>query len=90
MLYEGDANLSGYLQCQRDAGSTVNTYTLPTTLEVKCQIYKNCNEHGYASPGSCTTATSNAIKDVGPFKGLETYLFPRSLESALQKLMERK
>ncbi len=77
------ASLQNYINYENSTGSTVKTFTFPTTPEQEAQIFQNMDDQGAGTPGLCTKAVSATLQGVGPFAGLPSYLLPGSLADDL-------
>jgi hypothetical protein len=63
----------------------VYTYTFATTPEQEAQIASNIDALGGPIPCFCASAVSNALGEVGPFKGVGA-VTPGGLQGQLESL----
>jgi RHS repeat-associated protein len=84
-LSGSDANLNSYTKYQTSLGSTVNTYRFNTTPAQERQIADRIEERGGAAPCFCSSAVSDVVTGIGPFRDVGS-IFPGKLENQLKNL----
>jgi RHS repeat-associated protein len=76
---DAGTSLPDYINFQLANGSTVDTYTFPTTTGQEAQIANNIDNHGGGMPLFCTLTVCNVVGNVGPFNKLPHYFWPGNL-----------
>ena len=86
-IFDGkDASLSDYLKVQLEDGGNVQTYSFNTTPDEENEISQRAIDQGDPRGAECATYVSEAIKGIGPFQSLGTYITPNGLGAALNNL----
>ena len=88
-FYGKDADLNKYQAAHEATGSTVETYSFATTPDQEKEIAGRIEKSGGQSPPYCASAVSEAIKGIGPFKDLKTYMLPGSLAEKLREIKHK-
>jgi hypothetical protein len=84
-LSGNDANLNSYTNYQNSSGSTVNTYRFSTSSAQERQIAERIDERGGAAPCFCSSAVSDVLNGIGPFRDVGS-VFPGTLEKQIKTL----
>jgi RHS repeat-associated protein len=80
-----EAALSPYIGYHQGTGSTVETITFNTSNADELAIAQRIDDAGDPRGISCSRKVSGVLSGIGPFKKLDSYLFPGSLADELKR-----
>jgi RHS repeat-associated protein len=83
------AKYGDFLVFHNKAGSKSQAYVFNTSAAEEAQIAKNIEKHGGADPPYCTESVIDVLKGVGPFKNLDSTMFPGTFEDQLKELQKK-
>jgi uncharacterized protein RhaS with RHS repeats len=87
---EKDADPNKYKKYHEKTGSTVSVFTFDTTPAQEAQIAANIAKLGGADPPYCTISVIKVLQGVGPFKDLQSTMWPGNLADALYAIQHPK
>lgn len=85
IFYGNEANLNDFISYHMEM-SKITLILFPTTSTEEKLIAANMENIGGVMGGLCAQSVSDALKGIGPFKELGTYLLPGALKEALLEI----